>query len=440
MHIKKFEGKDLKEALARIREELGPEAVILETAARPRPRRGVTVLAALPREAGAPSAVEPGPASAETSAASTGRGVFRRPLPLRLETVDTPGPVLGGGHRGGVNAGGSPLRAWTPPAASRPATGAFPQAPRGPETPVPFPSVASSRTREAEEETLALRARVEHLNRLVRSDHFSAVPLPLRQLYFDLTDAEVDADLVFRILERMGSAPIPGQFTPAPSGELRAYLRSLVQTGGAVEPGGRRVLALVGPTGVGKTTTLAKIAGDACFHRGLSVALVSSDSYRVFGAQHFAAYAALMGLPFYAIGSAPELGALLAGPLSDADLVLVDTSGRSPHDLGGIAEIRHLLAACPELDVHLALSANTRARDLALALEAFSALPIHHLVFTKLDEATSRGGLFTTALKARRPVSWLGTGQGVPDDLEVATPAALTHGLLEEASHGGPGR
>jgi flagellar biosynthesis protein FlhF len=474
MHIKKFEGKDLKEALARIREELGPEAVILETAPHPRPRRGVTVLAALPREAGDVRAAEPAFAAAASPVdGPAGRGAFRRPLPSRLETADTGGPIFGS-----TNLGGVPLRPLIPSArdgvepALSPASWrsesapafpsaplrsvtvpAFPLAPRRSatapaflptlppsEATVPFPRVATSRAAEVEEETRVLRARVEHLNRLVRSDHFSAVPLPLRQLYFDLTDAEVDADLVFRILEKMGSAPIPGQFTSSPPGDLLAYLGSLVRTGGALQPGERRVLALVGPTGVGKTTTLAKIAGQACFHRGLSVALVSSDSYRVFGAQHLAAYAALMGLPFFAVASVAAMRTLLSKRLADVDLVLIDTSGRSPNDPGGITEIRQLLAACPTLDVHLALSANTRARDLAHALDAFSVLPVRHLVFTKLDEATSRGGMYTTALKARCPVSWLGTGQEVPDDLEAATAEALTHGLLEEASHGGSGR
>lgn len=458
MHIKKFEGKDLKEALARIREELGPDAVILETAQHPRSRHGVTVLAALPREAGGSWAGEPALAAAGSSAnAPAGRGAMRRPLPSRLETVETAGQVFGS-----TNLGGASLRPWIPPARDgalppaslrtaseppflpsplRPASApGFPPASVSAQAPVPFPRVATSRTTEAEEETRALRARVEHLNRLVRSDHFSAVPLPLRQLYFDLTEAEVDADLVFRILEKMGSAPIPGQFTPAPPGELRAYLDSLVRVGGTLRRGERRALALVGPTGVGKTTTLAKIAGQARFHDGLSVALVSSDSYRVFGAQHLAAYAALMGLPFFAVGSALEMRTLLSQRLADADLVLIDTSGRSPNDPGGIAEIRQLLAACPALDVHLALSANTRARDLARALDAFSVLPIRHLVFTKLDEATSRGGVFTTALKARCPVSWLGTGQEVPDDLEAATASALTDGLLEGGPDGGSGR
>ncbi len=457
MHIKKFEGKDLKEALAQIRTELGPEAVILETAPRARSRRGVTVLAALPREAGAPVAAEPALMNeVPLPAVGAVRGAFRRPLPPRLETAGQAAPI-----HGSTNAGGVSLRPWVPPAAE----GAGAESRAEARTPLGSPGLrgiggaaaisaplgaaaistprgaaASLRAAGSDEETRLLRERVGQLNRLVRSDHFSAVPLPLRQLYFDLTEAEVDADLVFRILERMGSAPIPGQFTPAPPGELRTFLNSLVRTGGTVQAGDRRVLALVGPTGVGKTTTLAKIAGQACFRQGLSVALVSSDSYRVFGAQHLAAYAALMGLPFHAIASASEMRSLLAERLADADLVLIDTSGRSPHDPAGIAEIQHLLAACPELDVHLALSAHTRARDLALALDAFSVLPIRHLLFTKLDEATSRGGMFTTALKARCPVSWLGTGQEVPDDLEAATRAALTDGLLEEAADGGSGR
>jgi flagellar biosynthesis protein FlhF len=421
----------------------------------------VTVLAALPRDARDSRAVEPAFVTAASPAdGPAGRGALRRPLPSRLETADTGGPIFGS-----TNLGGAPLRPWIPPARDGAgpvlppgpwrsvAAPAFPSTPRRSapapasvpellhsEASAPFPRVATSRAAEAEEETRVLRARVEHLNRLVRSDHFSAVPLPLRQLYFDLTDAEVDADLVFRILEKMGSAPIPGQFTPAPPGELRTYLGSLVRTGGTLQPGERRVLALVGPTGVGKTTTLAKIAGQACFHHGLSVALVSSDSYRVFGAQHLAAYAALMGLPFFAVGSVSAMRTLLSERLADADLVLIDTSGRSPNDPGGITEIQQLLAACPALDVHLALSANTRARDLARALDAFSVLPIRHLVFTKLDEATSRGGMYTTALKARCPVSWLGTGQEVPDDLEAATASALTHGLLEDVPDGGSGR
>jgi flagellar biosynthesis protein FlhF len=376
MHIKKFEARDLQGALGQIRRELGPDAVILESGAGA--SGGISVLAALPRE---------GAGTSSRSSGGRSSGVENARLPQRtiaLQTLEEP----------------EELRTSTP-----------------------------------------LESRLTYLSRLVRSDHFSAIPLPLRQLYFDLTDAEIDADLVFRILERMGSAPLPGQFTPAPAEDLLPALQGMVRSGGAVTSKRYRgVIALVGPTGVGKTTTVAKIAGQAAFGLGLEVALVSTDAYRVFGAQHLASYAALMGLPFETAAGAGELRSLLHGRFAGRDLVLIDTSGRSPRDPRGISEIRQLLAACPDLDIHLVLAANGRARDLALALEAFSGLPIRHLLFSKLDEATSTGGIFTTALKARRPVSYLGTGQEVPDDLEPATTEALTRGLLTEARHGRSGR
>jgi len=455
MHLKRFEAGDLPEALARIRSELGPEAVILETAPLRYPRRGVSVLAALPRdeqEASRASAGRPRASAAASSssartarapvpaaaAAAAARPLLRPALPARLETA-AEGATWARGLLGSAPAReerrlphGAGLLSPPAPDAPAGATGAAggigASAATGPAAGPP-------------DERAALRSRVAHLSRLVRSDHFSAVPLPLRQLYLDLTDAEVDADLAFQILSRLGSAPIPGQFTPAPPDEVLAFLRGLVECDGSLSAGeGRRVIALVGPTGVGKTTTVAKLAGHASFRLGLSVALVSTDGYRIFGAQHLAAYAALMGLPFYAAGSSLELRALLESRLRRTDLVLIDTSGRSPRDPRGIEEVHRILAADPGCEVHLALAANARSRDLALALDAFSVLPVRRLIFTKLDEATSTGGAFSAALKARRPVAWLGTGQEVPDDLEPATPQALTARLLEERPDGGSGR
>jgi flagellar biosynthesis protein FlhF len=137
-----------------------------------------------------------------------------------------------------------------------------------------------------------------------------------------------------------------------------------------------------------------------------------------------------MDVPFATASTSTELHALLNERFAEEDVVLIDTSGRSPRDPAGIAEIRRLLEDCPGLEIHLVLAANGRARDLAFALERFSVLPIRNLLFTKLDETTRRGGVFTLSLKARRPVSYLGTGQEVPEDLCEASPATLLDGLF----------
>lgn len=502
MHIKRFEAASVQEALTRIRSELGPDALILETrrasdgsgwfevtAARPHDEPGT---AARARRAYAPPAAPPAVPPARKMAADLTRSVL--PSPSLPSDLSAPAPTS---LRPSLRAGSAPAPSGAAEGMSRPAVASrvaeilsrlpresvasaltpeqrrrflgepAPEATRstvlpdesygdsfdpGPGAPTVDadverpasrssarrgPAVGTTETSAAtpalEQELVRLRERNAYLGRLVRSEHFSAIPLPLRALYLDLCEAEVDANLAFQILLRMGEAPGRGGFAPVPVAEILPRLESMIAVGGDARPGDpRRVIALVGPTGVGKTTTLAKIAGQVAFEQRRKVALVSTDAYRVFGAQHLGSYATLMGLPFATAGTSAEMRNLLEVDFADRDLILVDTSGRSPRDPEGIEEIHGILGACPEADVHLVLAANARVRDMAFALEGFSRLPLRHLIFTKLDETTRRGGLFTLALKARRPVSYLGTGQEVPDDLFVATPGDLTEGIGEE--------
>ncbi|MEZ4648998.1 MAG: hypothetical protein R3E97_09490 [Candidatus Eisenbacteria bacterium] len=515
MHIKRFEAATVKEALARIRSELGPDALILETHRATDGSGWFEVTAALPhgdadsRSERARTAY--GAASASQTTAPARRAEKAAPsaqpaLPSRSNAdpdvsrlasllsgdsdaemdrafgLDTnraasadvsrpgPNPASGGGiSKSGVVSrvadilsrlpresvapnltpeqrrkflGDSAPEALAPRKASFDATAAMTREPGldsfdRTETSRPTSSPhdrgrASNLRLETrdDEEVQRLRDRNEYLSRLIRSEHFSAIPLPLRELYLDLSEAEVDSNLVFQILSRMGQAPMKGKFQPVPAEEFLPRLEPMISVGGEIRrEDGRRVVALVGPTGVGKTTTLAKIAGQAAFRHGKKVALVSTDAYRVFGAQHLGSYATLMGLPFSTADRGSAMRRLLEDDFAEADLVLIDTSGRSPRDPEGIEEIHQILAACPEAEIQLVLAANSRVRDMAFALEGFSRLPIRHLVFTKLDETTRQGGLFTLALKARKPVAYLATGQEVPDDLHVATVEALTQGI-----------
>jgi flagellar biosynthesis protein FlhF len=200
---------------------------------------------------------------------------------------------------------------------------------------------------------------------------------------------------------------------------------------GQLLPGRRqRVLALVGPTGVGKTTTLAKLAGQLR-QSGVPLSLISLDTYRIGAVAQMQIYAELLGVPFQVARSAAELKAAVAGA-READIVLVDSTGRSPSHREGIAALQGLLAGLPACEVHLAVSATTKAGDVAEILRRFRPLDYRYLVLTKLDEARTAGPVLGAALERALPISYLTTGQEVPSDLEPATPRGLADLLLPD--------
>jgi flagellar biosynthesis protein FlhF len=181
-----------------------------------------------------------------------------------------------------------------------------------------------------------------------------------------------------------------------------------------------RRVAFVGPTGAGKTTTLAKVAARARIEHGRRVALITIDTYRIGAVPQLASYAEILGVPLAVARTPDELvGAI--DRAKEADLVFIDTIGRSP--LGsGVGTLRPFLeAAAPDL-VHLVVSATTRPSDSIRAASSFAALGTNRLCVTKLDETEDREAVSLIADAIRLPVSWLGVGQEVPDDLEEATP------------------
>jgi flagellar biosynthesis protein FlhF len=200
-------------------------------------------------------------------------------------------------------------------------------------------------------------------------------------------------------------------------------------------------VALVGPTGVGKTTTIAKLAGQLCHAAGLRVALLTVDTYRIGAVAQIQTYAELLGVPLHVVRTPAEMRAAVSAE-RDADLLLVDTTGRSPRGTEGIASLRRILGEVPDLEVHLVVSATTKGTDLEEILRRFRPLRYRPLLATKLDEATSVGPLLGLALERDLAVSYLSTGQEVPDDLEPATPRHLAALLVPETTvprpRGGP--
>jgi len=193
---------------------------------------------------------------------------------------------------------------------------------------------------------------------------------------------------------------------------------------GAQREGRPRVLALVGPTGVGKTTTIAKLAAIYAVGMGgekpRSVRMITIDNYRIGARQQIETYGGIMGIPVSCVETAEELEKTIQFH-ADADLILVDTIGKSPRDAVKLAEMQRLLAACGRgAEVHLALAATTKSSDMTQSLRQFEPFDYKAVVVTKLDETDRVGNVVSALAERRKPISYLTNGQRVPQDIERA--------------------
>ncbi len=192
--------------------------------------------------------------------------------------------------------------------------------------------------------------------------------------------------------------------------------------------GGRIRAAFTGPTGVGKTTTIAKLAAGLTFREGKRVALVTVDTFRIAAIEQLRIYARLMRLPVEVVFSPGELEAALRKH-QEADAILIDTAGRSQRDEAQMAELKDFFGN-GRLDCHLVLSAATGPEDLSQVVERFGEIPLKSLLFTKLDEANRFGVVLNQSLSSGIPLSYFTTGQRVPEDIEVATPERVADLVL----------
>lgn len=178
-------------------------------------------------------------------------------------------------------------------------------------------------------------------------------------------------------------------------------------------------LALVGPTGVGKTTTIAKIASEAKLKRNLKTALISVDCYKVSALDHLKEYAKILNIPYRTVQNRADLD-LAVQDFKHFDLVLVDTTGRSQKDTESLREMKELLSSIPGLKSELVLSAVTRDIELYDMARRFLIFKPESLILSKLDEANVFGSIYNVSQKLKIPISYLTTGQKVPEDIEPA--------------------
>jgi len=196
--------------------------------------------------------------------------------------------------------------------------------------------------------------------------------------------------------------------------------------------GERRIVALVGPTGVGKTTTIAKLAAGFRLEAKRRVGLITIDTFRIAAVQQLQAYAEIMELPMEVVDEPRHMRGAL-DRLADVDLVLIDTAGRSPRSDARIAQLREILAAASPDETHLVVSATSSRETIANIVDGFSPVNPTAMILTKLDEAVQTAGPLSALDGRNLPINYITDGQHVPDDIQVAEAESLVQSLL--ASH-----
>jgi flagellar biosynthesis protein FlhF len=419
MRVKRYKGLTMKEALNKVRADLGPEAVILD--ARQCKARGLARILAV-------------------------FGIGQRPMFEVLAAIDGDSEAWGRGFS-------------TVLESAREARGTTTEPAFGPEPGVSGTSLQSEgnghrvveeqdmrpqvATEENGQEAVAYSRVDATLNLIARESAVRArvhsLPAEMVAVYQFLVDEDVSEKTAFRLANAVAS-----KYECAPDGSDAVLewafdeVANLVGVSGPIEVvrGRRKVVGLIGPTGVGKTTTIAKIAAGFALVEKARTALITADTYRIAAIEQIKTYAEIIGVPWEVVYSPRDMETALAKH-SDAELVLIDTAGRSPNSPTRMYELRSMMdAALPE-EIHLVLSATTRRQDLDHLVDRFAQVGFDKVILTKLDESSTLGAIFNIHARSGRPFSYFANGQSVPEDILAPTCTGISDMMISNWRTGG---
>jgi len=247
-----------------------------------------------------------------------------------------------------------------------------------------------------------------------------------------LVRQEVEEFLIQKIVKGMISEKVD----PDKNDEVFEWLNRFVSNSIKVAPPMpvskfQKVIAFVGPTGVGKTTTIAKLGARFSLMEQKRVAMVTADTYRIAATEQLKTYGRIMGIPVEVADSADDMSGIL-NKYKNMDVVLVDTAGRSPSSDEQLEELKNFVAQSQPDEIHLVMSATTKYFDMIRIIERFGAsVPINRMIFTKLDETRFYGAFINLMNNFQIPLAYYAAGQNVPDDLEVPDARTLSEKITK---------
>ncbi len=266
------------------------------------------------------------------------------------------------------------------------------------------------------------------------------LPPSAKRLWRRLTENEVDPDLAAELLNNILTRSSATETEPQPDDleqRLNAEILTLMQKAqisSSTSHGHPTIISLIGPTGVGKTTTIAKLAARSALVERQKVGLVTIDTYRIAAVEQLKTYGRILGLPVEVVFTPDEMKETLAR-MQDLDCIYIDTAGRSHRNLDQMSELCSFHeAAKPDL-TYLVLSTTTKYRDLMEIIASYEVLHPQGLVFTKLDETESYGAVFNVVTLLQKQLAYITYGQDVPDDIDAFDPSYLTELIMGNGTH-----